>query len=391
MSGSPEPSATSTIAGRAVTGALRAGVIALLIGTAAQGEELNKALNETLLTVPKEGIFFTAKLETTIFKPAGAGPFPIVVINHGKSPGHLRHQGRYRPLMAARYFMQRGYVVVVPMRQGFSNSTGDYIDAGCNIESNGREQAGDVRAVLDYVTAQSYADKNTILVLGQSHGGWTTLAFGTFNYPGVKGLVNFAGGLRHDSCGPWTANLVNAAESYGAGTKIPSLWFYGDNDSYFGPTTFRLMHKAYISRGAKARLVAFGNYSGDAHMMFSSLGGRGIWQPEVSGFLKELGMPHEITLPQYANPSSAPVPPRTDFAPLYTLESVPYVREKGKAGYATFLTKDFPRAFALAPNGAWAWASGDTDPHKRALDSCNKDGQGACKLYAVDDAVVWTN
>jgi hypothetical protein len=76
MSGSPDPSTTSTIAVRPITGALRAGVIALLVGTAAQGEELNKALNETLLTVPKEGILFTAKLETTIFKPAGRDTDP---------------------------------------------------------------------------------------------------------------------------------------------------------------------------------------------------------------------------------------------------------------------------------------------------------------------------
>jgi hypothetical protein len=184
---------------------------------------------------------------------------------------------------------------------------------------------------------------------------------------------------------------VNAAASYGAGTRVPSLWFYGDNDSYFGPTTFRLMHKAYTSGGGRAKLVAFGKLGRDGHLMFSLLAGRGIWQPEVSGFLRQLGLPHEVILAQYANPSPVPVPPRTDFAPLYTLESVPYVREKGKAGYAAFLTRDFPRAFALAPNGAWASASGDTDPHRRALDDCNKRGAGACKLYAVDDGVVWVN
>ena len=382
---------SATIAVRAATATLLSAALALPIGTGAHAEELNRTLNETVLTVPKEGIVFSAELETTIFKPAGAGPFPVVVINHGKFLGDVRHQGRYRPLMAARYFLQRGYVVVVPMRQGFSKSTGNYIDAGCNMESNGLEQAEDVRVVLDHVTAQPYADRNNIIVLGQSHGGWTTLAFGTFNYPGVRGLVNFAGGLRQDSCGPWTANLVNAAESYGAETAVPSLWFYGDNDSYFGPTTFRLMHQAYTSSGGRAKLVAFGKFGRDAHLMFSSLAGRGIWQPEVSAFLQQLGLPYEVTRPQYANPSSVAVPPRTDFAPLYTLESVPHVREKGRAGYAAFLAKDFPRAFALAPNGAWASASGDTDPHKRALDSCNKDGQGACKLYAVDDVVVWAN
>jgi hypothetical protein len=109
---------SSTISVRATTGALRAGALALLIGTGAQAEELNRALNETVLTVTKEGIVFNAKLETTVFKPAGSGPFPIVVINHGKSPGDVRHQGRYRPLMAARYFLQRGYVVVVRCAKG---------------------------------------------------------------------------------------------------------------------------------------------------------------------------------------------------------------------------------------------------------------------------------
>jgi len=363
---------------------------ALALPQAGRAQELAAALREEIVVVDKPGLL-APSLETTLYRPRGDGPFPLVIINHGKASGDPRFQPRARYPLAARELVRRGYAVVVPMRQGFSNSTGNYIDAGCNIESNGREQAKDVRAVLDYVTAQPYADKNNILVLGQSHGGWTTLAFGAFNYPGVKGLVNFAGGLRQTSCGPWTANLVNAARSYGAETKVPSLWFYGDNDSYFGPTTFRLMHRAYTSSGGRAKLVVFGKLGGDGHLMFSSLAGRGIWQPEVSGFLQQLGLPHEVTRPQYANPSSVPVPPRTDFAPLYTLESVPYLKEKGKAGYAAFLTKDFPRAFALAPNGAWASASGDTDPHKRALDACNQDGQGACKLYAVDDAVVWAN
>src|SRR2546422_8185677 len=58
-------------------------------------------------------------------------------------------------------------------------------------------------------------------------------------------------------------------------------------------------------------------------------------------------------------------PPRSTLFPYTTLFRS-YVSEKGKAGCAAFLAKDFPRAFALAPNGAWASASGDTDPHKHA-------------------------
>jgi dienelactone hydrolase len=275
------------------------------------------------------------------------------------------------------------------MRQGFSKSTGIYIGADCNIGSNGRVQAEDVQAVLDYLVAQPHVDKDKILVMGQSHGGWTTLAFGTLNYPGVRGLVNIAGGLRQEQCAGWEATLARAAGSYGAQTKSPSLWFYGDNDSFFAPHTFRRMHESYTSSGGRATLVAFGNFGTDAHRMLAVRAGQAVWQPEVSKFLQELGMPHEVVMLRYAGVTSVEIPAHTDFAPLDKEEAVPYLKEKGREGYKVFLAKDFFRAFAIAPNGAWGWASGGDDPLKRALDNCNKRGKGECRLYAVDDAVVW--
>lgn len=374
---------------RTITGALALGVLAVSIAIGAHAQQLSKELNETIVMIPKKGFLFTAELETTIFKPKGDGPFPIVLINHGKAFGDPRFQERYRPLRAARYFMQRGYVVVVPMRQGFSKSTGIYMGAGCNIEDNGHAQAEDVQAVIDYVSSQPYADKNRILVLGQSHGGWTTLAFGALNYPGVKGLVNFAGGLEQRTCAAWEGTLARVVGSFGKNTRLPSLWFYGDNDRLFTPHLFRSMHEAYTANGGRATLVAFGKFGSDAHAMFGARAGERIWHPEVSRFLQEVGLPHEIAWPEYAGAQPMAAPPPTDFAPLDKLESVPYVRETGKKGYTTFLTKDLPRAFAVAPSGAWGWASGGDDPVRRALDNCNKHGKGACKLYAVDDAVVW--
>src|SRR5438105_1929870 len=196
---------------------------------AAQPAVGDSSLNEAVLSIPKRSGLFTFELETTLYKPDGVGPFPIAIINHGKAPGDTRFQGRYRPAVAARYFLQRGYAVVVPMRQGFSKSGGGYIGAGCNVESNGRVQAEDVKAVLDYVVAQTWADKDHVVVVGQSHGGWTTLAFGPLNYPGVKGLINFAGGLRQDGCPNWKEALADGAARYAKETRLPSLWFYGDN------------------------------------------------------------------------------------------------------------------------------------------------------------------
>ena len=372
---------------------MRIAIAALLFATGGvfgQAPETDSALNESVQSIRRPGLFGIA-LETTIYKPDGDGPFPLVVINHGKASGDTRFQSRYRPAQAARYFLQRGYAVVVPMRQGFSKSGGSYIGGGCNVQSNGRVQAEDVKAVLDHLATQPWADQDRVLVVGQSHGGWTTLAFGPQNYPGVKGLVNFAGGLRQQDCPNWKEALAGGAASYARETRLPSLWFYGDNDSYFDPETFRAMHDQYTAAGGKAKLVAFGKFGSDSHSLFGSRTGTAIWQPELTSFLASIGMPHEV-LPAFARSgvrSSAPVPPPSGFAALDDEAGVPHVRTTGRAGYKTYLGKLAPRAFAVAPNGAWGWADGGDDPLQRALASCNRSGQGECRLYSVDDQVVW--
>lgn len=373
-----------------LTAAHLAGLLVLNADAWAQTPQTDALLNESVLMVTKKG-FFSTELETTLYRPDGNGPFPVVVINHGKAPGDPRFQDRYRPALAARYFLQRGYAVVVPMRQGFSKSTGNYIGGGCNVESNGRVQAEDVKTVLDHILTLGWADKDRIVVVGQSHGGWTTLAFGTLNYPGVKGLVNFAGGLRQDSCVAWESGLARAAANFARETRLPSLWFYGDNDSFFSPDTYRPMFQQYQGAGGQASLIAFGNFGSDAHAMFGARAGVSIWQPEVSKFLKTLGLPAD-PLPDFARfGGSAPMlaPAATDFAALDDDGKVPHVRDTGRAGYKTYLTKSYPRAFAIAPSGAWGWADGGDDPLKRALDNCNRSGKGACRLYSVDDRIVW--
>ncbi|HYS68263.1 MAG TPA: CocE/NonD family hydrolase, partial [Paraburkholderia sp.] len=82
-------------------------------------------LNEKIIRVPVDAAG-TVTLETTIYKPDGAGPFPMIVFNHGKIPGDPRTQERSNPLPFAREFVRRGYVVVAPNRQGFGHSDGVY-------------------------------------------------------------------------------------------------------------------------------------------------------------------------------------------------------------------------------------------------------------------------
>jgi dienelactone hydrolase len=267
----------------------------------------------------------------------------------------------------------------MPMRGGFSRSTGSYIGGGCNIESNGIAQADDVRVALDYATTLPYVDRRRIIVMGQSHGGLTTMAFGTQAYPGVRGLVNFAGGLKLEICAGWERALVRAFGAYGAKSKYPSLWFYGDNDSYWPKETVSQMHAAYVGAGGNARLVAFGVFrGGDAHSMFGRREGLGIWLPEVEKFLAEIGMPTEV-LPRTAE--NDPVDARIRDAARSLNFS-----DRCKAVFQAFVDADYPRAFAVADKRC-GFATG-VDSQKRAIEICRGDTDASCKLFAVNDAVV---
>jgi dienelactone hydrolase len=251
---------------------------------------LDAALRERVIRVAKPG-FLAPTLEVTLFSPPGDGPFPVAVINHGKAAGDPRWQARARYSLPSRALVERGFLVVLPMRAGFSKSTGSYMGVGCNTESNGLVQADDVAAVLDHVATLPEADVTRTIVMGQSHGGMTTLALGTLDRPGVKGLVNFAGGLRNSNCVAWEDGLARAFAAYGAKTRVPSLWFYGDNDSYWSRPVWEAMHRAYTAAGADARMVAFGTFAqGDAHGMFGSRAGQSIWLPEFDRFAVELGV-----------------------------------------------------------------------------------------------------
>ena len=357
---------------------------------AAPDVPIDPALNESIVQV-KNGRLFAVDLETTLFLPPGAGPFPVALINHGKETGNNRLQARSRPLPAVRQFLQRGYAVVVPMRQGFSNSGGQAVGEGCNIAGNGDAQADDIHAVVDWLTRQPWADTQRMVMLGQSHGGLTTLAYARQPHPGFKLFVNFAGGLKWaDGNCQWQRALVDAFARYGAQTRVPSLWFYGANDSYFPPEVITPAHAAYVAAGGPAELVAYGAFDSDAHRMFGSARGLPLWWPRIETALAAAGLPTVVVNPQFAAPKPLLPPAPSGYAAVDDVGKVPHLKETGREAYRTFLGKPAPRAFALAPGGAWGWAESGDDPLRRALDNCGRSAKLACRLYAVNGDVVWS-
>jgi dienelactone hydrolase len=347
---------------------------------------VDPTVNEQVLMLPVVQNGSTFQFETTIYKPPGTGPFPLLVMNHGKERGNPVNQKRDRFLSMSREFVKRGYAVVVPMRKGFSQSSGTYSDYGCNMKDNGQQQADDVTAVLDALVKQPWVDRSRIVVAGQSYGGLATMAFGTRQYPGVRGLLNFAGGLRIDggNC-DWKSSLVTAFASYGAATSLPSLWFYGENDTFFDHPLAQRLQQAYQAAGGPSQLIAYGPFKNDAHGMIGSRDGVSIWLPEVERFLRGIGMPTEVTVAI----ADTPRPPATTFAAVDNVSAIPYLTDKGRNGYREYLQKSAPRAFAISSSGAWSWAEEGDDPAARAVASCQKNSKVPCKLYSIDHDVVW--
>ncbi len=365
---------------------IAASSIAPAASAAAAITALDASVNEQIIMLPVSVNGTALQLETTLFKPPGEGPFPLLLMNHGKDKGKPMQQQRDRFLSMSREFVKRGYAVAVPMRKGFSRSTGTYSDLGCNMKDNGQMQADDVEAALTSLVHLPWVDSSRILVAGQSYGGLAAMAFGTRHFPGVRGLLNFAGGLRIDgsSC-DWKSSLVTAFASYAAKTSLPSLWFYGANDSYFDHPLAQRLQDAYQSAGGASQLISFASFKSDAHGLVGSRDGVTIWWPETERFLKQLGMPFDDIIPV----ADLPRPPASGFASVGNINAVPYMNDKGRTGYKEYLSKSSPRAFAISVAGAWSWAEEGDDPSSRALAACQTNSKSACQLYAIDDDVVW--
>ena len=191
------------------------------------------------------------RLQTTVYRPDGPGPFPLVIISHGvpfektlESEIRLRH----RYCLQSEVFVKRGFAVAIPMRRGYGKSGGGKNHATVNIAAFGLEDARDIQATINFLSREPSIDGKRIVLVGQSGGGLASLAHGSLGNPNVKGIINFAGGLKRTSVATWEFDMAQAFGMYAKTTKAPSLWFYTENDSYFSPTTARGAHEAYTKK-----------------------------------------------------------------------------------------------------------------------------------------------
>lgn len=242
-------------------------------------------------------------LQVTLFTPAGPGPFPLAVMNHGATSISAANRGeRYRFTISAYYFLSRGYAVALPMMRGFAGSGGALVRAGCDLAAVAQSNARDMRAVIEALALRPEVDRTRIVAAGQSFGAWNTLGLGASPPAGVRGLVSFNAAIRVSNCPAQDSSMATAAGQLGARALLPSLWFYGDNDSVMPVATWRAVFGQYSWASGRAggrangwadgqaELVAFGAFGSDSHDVLSSPDSLPLWTPRVDAFLARIGM-----------------------------------------------------------------------------------------------------
>jgi len=240
------------------------------------------------------------QIPVTVFKPAGDGPFPMVVLNHGRatSAEKMAQPSRFRFEQQARYFVGKGFVVMVPTRVGYGETFDGFdpeTNGGCTqprIEPMSLAASDQVLAVVEFARSLPFVDAARWWVMGQSVGGLTTVATTWRNPPGLQGAVNFAGGTGGDpvarpgrSCA--AAQIEQLWKSRAAQAKAPMLWLYWENDLFWGAQAPRDWHRAWVEGGGQAEFHQLSAVGPDGHSGFGIDMDR--WVPLVDAFLAKAG------------------------------------------------------------------------------------------------------
>jgi len=308
---------TAMPAGRSVAGLLRretwtaaaVAVVAAAVGlgamTAAQSQSpqfperrVQHGSQTEELEIPAPAA--DAVMRTNVARPTGPGPFPLAVINHGTVENQELRENYPPPnfpLMSAR-LLKHDYAVALPQRPGHGDTGGSYLESprGCDnaqFADAGYAAAASIGTAVDYLLRLPYVKKQRVLLVGHSAGAWASLALASQAPQLVAAVINFAGGLGGHSfdkpnrnCAP--EKLVGAAAAYGRNSRMPTLWLYAENDSYFGPALSQRLANAYRAAGGLADYRLLPPVENDGHYLIYSAAAERLWGPIVDRFVEGL-------------------------------------------------------------------------------------------------------
>jgi carboxymethylenebutenolidase len=278
-----------------MTGASHRGVGAAL--TALAAALLPVPVNAQSATVAPQTVSFdsgTVHLHGLIYKPAGSGPFPAVLYNHGSAPG-LTNNAAFEAIAPA--FLAHGWIFFAPYRrgQGLSQSAGAYIMDEINaararggmpaaaqtlVRLLRTEQLDDQMAALSWLRRQPFVRPTRIAVMGNSFGGIeTVLGAARADYCAA---VDAAGGAESWDVAPGLRSLMTQAAQ---GSSAPLFLLQAENDYNLSPS--RVLYAAARAAGRPAEIHLYPRF-GDTAAAGHSFAWRGvaIWKDDVLRFLE---------------------------------------------------------------------------------------------------------
>jgi len=241
-------------------------------------------------------------LATTVFYPQGSGPFPVAIFNHGtpSSKSKRLQMGKWLKAEPINALVDRGFAVMIPMRRGFGATGGRYNGSirSCkdpDFYHGSLGAAEDIVAAIKHAKTLPSIDSSRILLVGQSAGGIASLAAASLEPDSVRAVANFSGGRgsgRSSStpgvpCFP--ERMAEAIGRYAKGIKAPVLWYYAENDSYFGPRVVRDWFGSFQQNGGRGELVIQPPFGSEGHYVFTNPGGAKHWGPVLDQFLAANG------------------------------------------------------------------------------------------------------
>jgi len=231
------------------------------------------------------------ELHGFLYRPAGNGPFPAIVFNHGSErlPGPMTGQ--------AEFYVNHGFVLFVPHRRGHGRSSdvGRYIEDVLREKSDDPQvfvdelvaQLDDVMAAIAYVGSLPGVDPKRIAVSGCSLGGIESL-LAAERGAGIVAAIDFAG-----ASVTWASNaaLQERMKRAARNAKVPVFFLQAENDYDTAPS--KVLSEEMRLAGKPARVHVFpprGSTPDEGHG-FCRGGERPPWGEEVLAFLKEAMTP----------------------------------------------------------------------------------------------------
>jgi dienelactone hydrolase len=328
------------------------------------------------------------RLETLIVRPAKAdGPLPIALITHGKNLKSEDNRAIRADMMLpqARDFAARGWLAAAVIRRGYGQSdgvpgvprgaaymaceTGDLVH-GLDVE------ADDIDGALKALAARRDADGSRAIAVGQSLGGAAVLAYAARRPAGLIGVVNISGGVWRSKADGSMCDfdgLTAAMASFGARTRIPTLWLYSENDSLFPPDVVARMRDAYVAAGGRAELVMFPPVVHDGHRLFADFTGRVKWLRALDRFLAAYRMPN------------------ANVARVDKVMSVAKLAPAARPTVEEYVSTPSPKTLVTAASGGAYWVANPDDiegARKRVLARCREKSGADCSVVMENNALV---